>query len=176
MCVCVLPDVRDFSWSPSVLNVDIFIDAQSRTTTRSIFLHALTRPRRGPLSLLSTALISTTLILFTHVHNQAKRPPAADVKLRDAVASVVDKLTGDFREHIRRVPNRKEKGASTVEINVDSFISSKPKAYHRARALLAASQSLRSCVHHCRFALSFSEHFLNVLNTSMVYHFALTRY
>lgn len=86
---------------------------------------------------------------FKHTQSaakKAKRPPDCDVRLRDVVAGVVDKLTGDFREHIRRIPDRKIEGKSSVEIDVDSFISSKPKAYHRARALLAASQSMRAFV------------------------------
>jgi hypothetical protein len=98
---------------------------------------------------LPSELASKLKAEFKHAQStakKAKRPPIADERLRDVMDNVIYKLIGDFREHIRRVPDRRVAGKSTVEIDVDSFISSKPKAYHRARALLASSQSLRSFV------------------------------
>lgn len=74
----------------------------------------------------------------------------ADRKFCDTVTSVIDKLIGDYREHIRRQSDR------TIEIDVESFVTAKPKSYTHARNMLASSQSLRAYVDRMIHKMSIS--------------------
>eukprot|EP00041_Stephanoeca_diplocostata_P029436 m.868309 g.868309 ORF g.868309 m.868309 type:complete len:911 (+) comp23561_c0_seq1:394-3126(+) len=74
----------------------------------------------------------------------------ADKKFCATVANVIDKLIGDYREHIRRQSDRK------IEIDVTSFVTAKPKSYTHARNMLAASQSLRAYVDRMIHKMSIS--------------------
>eukprot|EP00040_Diaphanoeca_grandis_P027143 m.153825 g.153825 ORF g.153825 m.153825 type:complete len:1339 (+) comp30853_c0_seq1:194-4210(+) len=67
------------------------------------------------------------------------RNSVPDKQFATALETFISKLTGNFREHIRRKPTD-----GSVEVDWESLAASKPKGYTRTMELLGASQSLRS--------------------------------